>query len=262
MRGDAGEEDASALVLEQGGGEQLRGHERGRAEDGHVQRVTGEAEEGLGEVLDQLRPVANGGTEERLPGAAIVRSELGYGGFECVLEGDGGAIVEWMRDGAGWLDPAQSMSGEGQAAEERRCDAEGVTGGAEVVVEAGEGDFGGGAGATEGGAALVDGDRDAALREGDGGGETVGAGADDVGGLERHVNCDATANKCVGEEGGGLRGPWLDWLLCQFEREFGGDAVEVGLEFAGAVRAACTSGRTFSGPTCLRKSECAMMWRG
>ena len=36
VRGDAGEEGAGALVLEEGGGEHLRGHERGRAEDGHL----------------------------------------------------------------------------------------------------------------------------------------------------------------------------------------------------------------------------------
>ncbi len=48
-------------------------------------------------------------------------------------------------------------------------------------MEAGEGDLGGGAGAAEAGIALEDGDLYAALGEGDGGGETVGPRADDVG---------------------------------------------------------------------------------
>ena len=64
VRGNAGEESASALVLEEGGGEHLRGHQRGGAEDRHVYGVAGEAQERLGEVFDELRPVANGGAEE------------------------------------------------------------------------------------------------------------------------------------------------------------------------------------------------------
>ncbi len=76
VRGDTREESAGALVLEEGGGEQLRGHERGGAENGHGDRVAGEAQEGLGEVLDELRPVAYGRAEERAPGAAVVLGEL------------------------------------------------------------------------------------------------------------------------------------------------------------------------------------------
>ena len=163
--------------------------------------MAGEAEEGLGEVVDQLGPVAYGGAEERAPGAAIVRRELRGGGFEGVLEGDGGAVVEWVGDGGGWLDPAKAVGGEGKGAEEGAGDAERVAGGAEVVVEAGEGDFGGGAGAAEGGVALVDGDGDAALRERDGGGETVGTGADDVGGLERHVVVMLSRREAAGDVG-------------------------------------------------------------
>ena len=199
--GTAGEEGARALVLEDGGGQQLCGHERGRPEEGHGGGMGGEAEQGLGEVFDELRPVAHGGAEERAPGGGVVRGELGGGGFEGVFERDGGAVVEWMREGGGRLDPAQAVVGEGKAAEEGPGDADGVAGGAEIVVEAGEGDLGGGAGSAEGGVALVDGDGDAALREGDGGGEAVGAGADDVGSLERHGTCDATAFG-DGERGG------------------------------------------------------------
>ena len=131
---------------------------------------------------------------------------MGCGGFEGVLEGDGGAVVEWVGDGVGRLDPAQAVVGERKASEEGRGDAEGVAGGAEIVMEAGEGDFGGGAGAAEVGIALVDGDGDATLREGDGGGETIRTGTDDVGALERHVNCDATAKRAVGDVGGMVRG--------------------------------------------------------
>ncbi len=90
-----------------------------------------------------------------------MRGELRDGGFEGVLERDGGAVVEWMGDGGGGLDPSQAVSGERKAAEEGAGHAHGVAGGAEIVVEAGEGDFGGGAGSAEGGVALVDGDGDA-----------------------------------------------------------------------------------------------------
>ncbi len=113
----------------------------------------------------------------------VVRGELGGGGFEGVFESNGGAVVEGMGEGCGRVDPAQAVVGEGEGVEEGAGDAEGVGGGAEVVVEAGESDFGVGAGSAEVGVALVDGDGDSALREGDGGGEAVGAGADDVGGL-------------------------------------------------------------------------------
>ena len=87
-----------------------------------------------------------------------------------------------MSDGGGWLDPAEAVSFEREGFEEGTGDAQGVGGGAEVVVEAGEGGFGGGAGAAGSWIALVHGDGDSALRQGDGGGEAVGSGADDVGG--------------------------------------------------------------------------------
>ncbi len=64
VRGDAGEEGARALVLKERGGKQLRGHEGRGAEDGHLQGVAGEAQQGLGEVFDELGPVADGGAEE------------------------------------------------------------------------------------------------------------------------------------------------------------------------------------------------------
>ena len=55
--------------------------------------MAGDAEKGLGEVGDEVRPVADGGGEEGAPGFAVVGAELGGGGFEVVLEGDGGAVV-------------------------------------------------------------------------------------------------------------------------------------------------------------------------
>jgi hypothetical protein len=149
--------------------------------------VAGKAEERLSEVFDEGLPVADGWAKKRAPGAAVVGAELGDGGFEGVFEGDGGAVVEWMGYGDWRLDPAEAVVGERETAEEGAGDAEGVAGGAEIVVEAGEGDFGGGARSPERGVALVDCDGDASLREGNGGGEAVGAGTDDVGGLERHV---------------------------------------------------------------------------
>lgn len=75
------------------------------------------------------------------------------------------------------------------------------------MVEAGEGGFSRGAGAAEGGVALVDGDVDAALRERDGGGEAVGSGADDVGGLHG-----------AGKEASNVeRRDWLDFVVIEDE---------------------------------------------
>ena len=73
-----------------------------------------------------------------------------------------------------------------ELAEERRGDAQRIDGGADVVVEAGQREFGGGGCAADMVAALVDCDGDTLLRQRDGGGETVGTGADDVGCVQRH----------------------------------------------------------------------------
>ncbi len=59
------------------------------------------------------------------------------------------------------------------------------------MVEAGKGEFGGGAGAPKVGGALKDRNSDATLREGDGGCKAVWAGADDIGRTQGHIRCDA-----------------------------------------------------------------------
>ena len=63
----------------------------------------------------------------------------------------------------------------------------GERGGAEVVMEAGQGELGGSAGASELGVALEDLHAQAGLGEGDRGGEAVGSGADDVGCARLHL---------------------------------------------------------------------------
>jgi len=117
-----------------------------------------------------------------------MRGELRSGFLLRVLEESGGAVVEGVRERGGRLDPAEAVGLKRKGFEKRAADAERVYRGAEIVVEAGKRDFAGGAGSAELGVALVDVDGDAALGEGDRGGEAVGSGADDVGGLQRHIS--------------------------------------------------------------------------
>ncbi len=130
--GAAGEEGARGVVAEDGFGEEFGRPDGGGAEGGHGDGVGGDAEERLGEVVDEGGPVADGGREEVLPGAEVVgvagAEELGGGGAEIVVEQNGGAVRQWMGERDVGLDPAKAVVIERQGLEERRGDAEGVAG--------------------------------------------------------------------------------------------------------------------------------------
>jgi hypothetical protein len=72
------------------------------------------------------------------------------------------------------VDPFEAVVGEGQGGEEGRAYGEGVDCGAEVVVEAGEGEFQGAGCAAYGWFSFEDFDVEASLCEHDGGRESVG----------------------------------------------------------------------------------------
>ena len=104
-----------------------------------------------------------------------------FGCSEIALQDDGGAVVEWVGERRGRVDPLEAVVREGQGSEEGRAGGHGMDCGAEVVVEAGEGEIHGADRAAEGGFGFEELDLEAGLREHDGGGKAVGACADDAG---------------------------------------------------------------------------------
>ena len=93
-----------------------------------------------------------------------------------------------MGERGGRVDPLETVTLETEGAEEWRAEAEGVHGGAEVMVEAGEGEVRRAAATADGRLGLIDIDLETSLGEDDGGGESVWAGADD-GGFHAGLSC-------------------------------------------------------------------------
>jgi hypothetical protein len=126
VRGAAGEERPCGLVAEDRAGQHACRQQRGKAEEAHRDGMAGESQQGAGEVIDQLGPVAHGAGKERAPGGCIVRAELCGGGFERRFEREGGSVVERMRAGGVRLNPAQAVLCQRQRTKEGRRDAERV----------------------------------------------------------------------------------------------------------------------------------------
>ena len=112
------------------------------------------------------------------------------------VQDDGLGVVEGVGKGELGVQPGEVVLLEGERAEDGRGGAHGEGARADVVVEAGEGELGGGAGAAEGGVGLEDFDGEAGAREDGGGGEAVGAGADDDCSL-RHVSLPLRQHKLL-----------------------------------------------------------------
>lgn len=118
------------------------------------------------------------GAEESGPSAGIGAEAVG-GVFERAMKDGGAALGERMGEGVLRPGPFESETLEVEFAKHGRKDAHGVNGGAGVVDEPGQGEFGGAAAAAGGGGCFDDVDGQAGAREHDGGGEAVGAAADD-----------------------------------------------------------------------------------
>jgi hypothetical protein len=147
-------------------------------EAGEKKRMPGDVDSGAENVVGEVEPAGGEGLHERAPGGAVGIKALG-GGWEVLIEETGGAVVERMGERGGGVDPLEAVALERQRGEEGRADAERVDGRTDIVAEAREGELHGAAAAADGGLSFVDIDPEASLREYDGGGETVGAGADD-----------------------------------------------------------------------------------
>jgi len=171
--GVAGEESAGFGGAKGESGEEASGGEGAKAEGGHFQGVCGELEGGE-DVLVEGGGVVDEGSEEGVVGGAI-QAECFGGEVEGAVEDGGAAVFEGMSERDLGVDPFEAFSGEIEFVEDGRGDCGGVDGGADVVMEAWEGEFLGASAATWGGAGFGDEDFAAVAGEVGGGGQAVGA---------------------------------------------------------------------------------------
>jgi hypothetical protein len=146
MRGEAGEERASALRRECAPGEQTRRQEARKAQPREHQRMTRDLDERRERVRGQLGPASHERRNQAAPGAAI-RAEPQSCLVQRAAEHDRGAVLERMGERKRWLDPLESERSEVERAEERRRRAHRVEGRADVMKEAGKGQLRGAAAA-------------------------------------------------------------------------------------------------------------------
>lgn len=138
--------------------------------------------EGAEQVVEEGGGFVGEGGEYGLVLVGVVIGEGGDGVGDGSGHDGGATVVEGMGEGEVRVDPLEAEVFEGEGAEEGGGGREGVDGGADIVGEAGEGEVGIAAHAAAGGIAGFDEKGGAVfLGQGDGGGEAVGAGADDDG---------------------------------------------------------------------------------
>jgi hypothetical protein len=114
------------------------------------------------------------GIEEEVVGGAIEAE--GFGGLvEGAVEDSGAAVFEGMGEGDVWVDPFEAVGGEVKVVKNGGGEAGGVDSGADVVMEAWEGEFLGAGAAAGGGGGFGDEDFPAAACEVSGGGEAIRA---------------------------------------------------------------------------------------
>jgi len=188
VRGEAGEKSAGGIGAKVAPGESVGGEDCVEAEAGEQEWVLREVEYGAEDVGGQVRPAGDERVHESPPGGAVFAE--GYlSCSDAALEGDGGAVVEWVGERGGGVDPFEAVVGEGQRIEEGRARGHRVDCGAEVVVEAGKGEVKRAGCSADGGFGFEELDVEAGLREHNGGGKTVGACADHTGFAAAMVDC-------------------------------------------------------------------------
>ncbi len=162
-----------------------------------------DVDEGLKDFGGEGGPLGGEGFDKGAPGWAVCGEGL-CGGREVALEEDGGVVVEGMGENGWGVDPLKAVVGQRQGCEEGGAGGEGVDCGAEVVEEAGKGEWEGAGGTADGGFGFEELDLQAGLGQDDGGREAVGSGADDAGFAG------------AGWSGGRHAGVWL-WSGLDFE---------------------------------------------
>jgi hypothetical protein len=124
------------------------------------------------------RPVFREWLHQAAPGFSIL-TECGLGVSKIAFESDGRSIVERVGEGCHAVDPVQSVICEWKRGEKGRPHSKRVNGGAEIVAEAGEGEWQRASRSTRLSLGLENLDAKSGLRENNRGSEAVGAGSND-----------------------------------------------------------------------------------
>ena len=173
----AGEHGARPIAAKSEPGQHLSRPHRGQAEANERKRVAREAERAE-ELLDDALPIA-GKRPHEAPIRPRIPAELTRRRSNIALHHHSRAIVERMGQGRGRLDPRQAVLGQRQATPQRRCDAQRVESRTRVMHESRQGQLGRAQPAANRPGALEHQHRTAGARQGDGGSQAVGAGAND-----------------------------------------------------------------------------------
>lgn len=147
--------------------------------------MAGKKVKGLEDLGGKLAPMGDERLHQTAPGFCVP-AERGLGVVEITLEGDGRAVVEGMGERGRRVNPPEAVGMQRQGRKERRTGGERMDSRSEIVEEAGEGELKGAGGAARLRFGLEDVDAKASLRKDDGGGEAVGASADDGGAAITH----------------------------------------------------------------------------
>ena len=175
VRGQAGEQGAGALAAKQVARQAGGRADRVQSETRHQHGVVRQAERRQ-HVVAEARPGGGEGLHQLLPGGAV-RAEIGGGGGQRALHHHRRAVVQRMSQRRIRLHPFQTVPGQRELLETRRAGGHRLNAGADVVNEAGEGEFGRARAAADPVGGLVHRHRAARARQQDGGGQTVRAGA-------------------------------------------------------------------------------------
>ncbi len=140
VRGQAREQAARPLGVEQRSGQHRRRPGRAQDEGGEHQRMTGHVEDRPQEVGREAVPARGKRPEEPAP-----RSAVGPERPRRLVQGlrhhARGAVVEGMGDRERRLDPFDALLHQGHGAEEGRAHSQGMDRGADVVTEPREGEL-------------------------------------------------------------------------------------------------------------------------
>ena len=182
VRGQPGEERASALALEPGLREAARGPEYRQAE-GHESQGMARQPKSPEHIVHDHGPAPREPSDTPSIGV-FVGPEVRGRRIDVALQDHGGAVVEGMRQRARGVDELEAVLAERQRREERRADDQGIDRRADVVDVPGQRQLGGSHSAADRVSRLDDEHRPSRPCERDRGGEPVGAAADDDG-IER-----------------------------------------------------------------------------
>jgi hypothetical protein len=153
------------------------GRECSQAETRQQERMRSEHAQGTQDFGGESGPVVGEWLHQAAPTIAV-RRESRFGGVQVALENYGCAVIKRVSEGSRGVNPVQPVSLQRERRKERGASSERMDSGTEIVEEAGQGKLECARSAAGLRLGFEDVDVSAGLREGDGGGEAVGSGAD------------------------------------------------------------------------------------